>query len=316
MACGVSRLCRTLLGLVFLSTPVAAQLLLDESADPWSRFHRTVLALQEAPLDEQADFALDALRELIEVYIAEADLASMEAREPDQASKAKLRGWSQAVDHYASQLMLVMEDIDEGFPLAISIGREGAVTVTVADRAVMLSHPRLGQQAAFERRVLSEFCSRHDCESMTELADAAEPIPLSGTGMKPGWSFTETGQVCSREGIEVRFESVHNLGLSRSTCEELLQEADTLVTEIAWQRRHGVVVDWDRLAISPTPQRPEHLVRLNEAGDSILVTLPLIYGSLGLLEDLKPWLRYRVGAGAEVRLELDAGNYGWLPTAR
>ena len=56
-------------------------------------------------------------------------------------------------------------------------------------------------------------------------------------------------------------------------------------------------------------------MRLNAAGDSILVTLPLIYGSPGLLEDLKPWLRYRVGAGEEVQLRLDAADYGWLPAA-
>ena len=315
MARSATLLCCLLLGLGLFSGSVAAQLLLDESADPWSRFHRTILALQEGSTEEQADFALDALRELIEVYIAEADLALMEARQPDQANKAKLRGWSLAVDQYASQLMLVMEDIEDGFPLVISLGREGAVTVTVADRAVMLNHPRALQQSAFEQRVLAEFCSRHDCEAMTEQADSAEPIPRSGSGMKPGWAFTETGQVCSRQGIEVRFGSTLKLGESRSTCEELLQEADTLVTEIAWQRRHGVVVDWAQLAVSPTPQRPEHLVRLNAAGDSILVTLPLIYGSPGLLEDLKPWLRYRVGAGEEVQLRLDAADYGWLPAA-
>lgn len=305
-----------LLGIGLFTTPVLAQLLLDESAEPWSRFHRTVLSLQVAAPDEQADFAVDALRELVEVYMAEADLAVMEARQPEQTGKSKLRGWSQAVDQYANQLILVMDDIEEGYPLTLALGREGVVIVTVADRAVMLSHPRLAQQGAYEQRVLSEFCAHHDCTAMTERAYAVEPIPLTARGMKPGWAFTETGQVCSREGIEVRFGSIRNLGSSRSTCEELLQEADTLVTEIAWQRRHGVVVNWDMLEISPTPQRPEHLVRLNAAGDSILVTLPLIYGSPGLLEDLKPWLRYRVGAGTAVQLQLDAARYGWLPTGQ
>jgi hypothetical protein len=282
-------------------------------AESLSRFHRTVLYMREASPEQQADFATNALSELAEVYMAEADLAQMEAGQTAGAARAKLLGWSFAVNQYASQLILVIEDIEQGFPVVLAAAREGVVSVTVAGRAVILGHPRPDQQTAFEQRVLSEFCGRNDCKSMTALEPEREPIPVSAARFKPAWTFTDSGPVCSHDGIELRFGNVRSLGALRSTCEELLQEATMLATEIAWQRRHGVVVDWNLVLISATPQRPEHLVRLNAAGDSILVTLPLLYGSPGLLDDLKSWLRYRTTGADPVNVQLNAAKYGWVP---
>ena len=89
-----------------------------------------------------------------------------------------------------------------------------------------------------------------------------------------------------------------------------MQEASSLATEIAWQRLHGVVVDWAALEVVPTAQRPEHLVRLNPAGDSVLVSVPLIHGSTGLLRDLTPWLRTVARRGQPIGVELNAARYG------
>jgi len=278
-----------------------------------SRFYRTVLSLTEAPPQQQADFASAALSLLAEVYMAEADLAQAEAEEGAGAARAKLLGWSFAVNQYANQIILVLEDIEQGFPVALSAAREGAVSVTVASRALILGHPRADQQAVFEQQILSDFCARNDCKSMTAQASAPEPIPVSAARFKPAWAFTESGPVCSHDGIELRFGKVAQLGALRGVCEQMLLEATVLATEIAWQRRHGVTVDWDLLLISATPQRPEHLVRLNAAGDTILVTLPLLYGSPGLIDDLKPWLHYRADGTEPVNLLLDAASYGWVP---
>lgn len=85
-----------------------------------------------------------------------------------------------------------------------------------------------------------------------------------------------------------------------------------LADEIAWQQRHGVVVDWDVLVIRATPGRPEHLVQLNNAGDSILTGLPLIYASPNLLVHIKPWLQQRLSGEKSAALQLDAAQYGWL----
>lgn len=291
----------------------AAQILDQDAPETWSRFQRTALFLEQSPPDEQADFATKALTQLIEVYLAEADLARAEGTAAEGSVRARLLGWSQAVDQYANQLLLLLEDIDEGYPVTVLQSREGSVTVLVAGRAVMLGHPRADQQAAYEQRVLAEFCARRDCQRMTAVADKPRPIPVSTSRVKPRWVFTEQGPLCEHGGIEVRFSGTDNLAFARSTCGEFLQEAAALAAEIAWQVRHGVAVDWPELTISPTPGKPEHLVRLNAAGDSLLLTLPLLFGSPGLLEDLTPWLRDRWSGAESVRLHLKAADYGWEP---
>jgi hypothetical protein len=285
----------------------------EAEVDMQSRFQRTVTYLLGSAPEERADFAAAALTELTAVYMAEADLARAAAAKQKLAERGKLLGWSQAVDQYANQLLLVLDDVEQGFPVSLRPNRLGPVTTTVADRAVILGHPRADQQAAYELRVLTDFCSNHNCERMTVTTVGAEPIPASAMQVRTLWTFTESGPVCSGDNIEVHFHSSQNLPILRGLCEELLQEVAALAMNLAWQIRHGVAIDWDGLVIHTTPGRPEHLVRLNAAGDSILATLPLLYDSAELLSDTKPWLYARSTGAVPAVTRLDAAEYGWVP---
>ncbi|MEH6637163.1 MAG: hypothetical protein V7700_16705, partial [Halioglobus sp.] len=203
-------------------------------------------------------------------------------------------------------------DIELGLPLSLQPNVAESATLTVAGRAIILSHPRVDQQSMFEQRVLQEFCSRQDCQSLTAPANSLQPIPVSAAQVAPQWLFNGSGPVCSHDGIELMFANTSNLSRYRSLCEQLLQEASRLATEIAWQQRHGVAVNWDTLVVQAIPGRPEHQVLVNNAGDSILVTIPLLYSNADLLERLRPWLQSRF-AGEEVpaTVKLDAADYGW-----
>lgn len=304
---------------LLMAAPGQAQLQAVGDPPALSRFQRTVLSLRESSPDDQAGFATQALGQLAEVYMAEADLARTQARGEQGKQAARLRGWSMAVDQYASQLMLVLDDVAQGYPVELLANREGSVSITVAGRAVILGHPRPGQQAAYEQQVLTDFCARYDCVGLTAgllVGEAVQPIPMTANPVSPRWTFTGTGPVCSNEGVTVRFDSTRQLAALRELCAQLMQELATLATELAWQGRHGVVVDWNELAITATPGRTGHLLRLNAPGDSILVTVPLLYGSPGLLDDIQPWLRARAAGERAPALELDAANYGWSPSAQ
>jgi hypothetical protein len=303
---------RIALAFLVAASPASSLELLEGELPTLSRFERTVRYLQDSPPEERADFAAAALTELTAVYMAEADLARSEASEREGESPAKLLGWSLAVDQYANQLLLVLDDVEQGFPVSLRRDPQGPVTTTVADRAVILGHPRADQQAAFELRVLTDFCSRHDCERMTVSATKSSPIPVSAVRVNPLWTFTEAGPVCSNDSIEVRFHSDQNLAVLRGLCEGLFQEFAALAMDLAWQIRHGVAIDWDTLVISATPGRPEHLVRLNSTGDSVLVTVPLLFASTELLADIKPWLFARATGNKAVATRLDAAKYGWV----
>ncbi len=295
-----------------------------------SRFERTVAYLQDAPAAQQTDFAIVALAELVAVYMAEADLARASSAQPQGSPRAALLGWSIAVDEYANRLLLVLDELEQGQPVTLRPGQPGPAVVTVAGHAVILGHPRADQQGAFEQRVLTDFCSRHDCvtataatataattttaatTATTATTTQAEPIPVTIVRVNPLWTFTASGPVCSIDGIEVAFNSSSNLASLRGICEQFVQELAALANELAGQRRHGVALEWDGFMLSATPGRPEHLVRLNGAGDSVLVTVPLLFGSPNLLADVKPWLAARVGGEAAPTVRLDAANYGWL----
>lgn len=281
------------------------------AAEGSSRFQRTVNYLQDAIPEEKADFALVALTELAAVYIAEADLARSQAAGKGDTARSRLWGWSVAVDQYASQLLLVLDDVEQGFPVELRPGEHGDVTLTVADRVVMLGHPRPDQQAAYEQRVLMDFCGGRDCERITVSETAQAPVPLSSARASPLWNFTERGPICSSEGLEVHFQSSENLSTLRGLCEQLIVEATALAGELAWQSRHGVAIDWDGLVASATPGRPEHLLRVNAAGDSVLLTMPLLYASANLLADIKPWLYARVTGEGSAAVRLHAADYDW-----
>ena len=278
--------------------------------DGASRFERTILSLAGSSEELRAAFAEVALTELASIYLAEADLARSQAAGADRPGK--LLRWSLAVDRYADDLLLVLEDVRQGFPVAVLSGSgEGAILV-VAERRVVLSHPRLNQQGVFQQQILADFCAREDCEPLTAGDEEAEAIPVSPSVVNPLWAFTEQGPVCSHRGLSVRFSSGGNLGRQRGVCHQLFQELAVLATEFAWQRRHGAEVDWPRLAIQSTPHQPEHIVMLNRSGDSILVSVPLLYSAPGLLADVVPWLQAVYGGRAPEPRELRAENYAEL----
>ena len=139
-----------------------------------------------------------------------------------------------------------------------------------------------------------------------------EAIPVSPALVAPDWAFTEQGPVCTHRGLSVHFQRGGNLAYQRSICNQLFQELSLLATEFAWQRHHGVAVEWNRLSIQATPHQPEHIVVLNAAGDSILVTVPLLYSSLELFIDVRPWLRATYEGRPPDPQVLRADNYWGL----
>lgn len=290
---------------VFLGLWIA----LPTQAFEGSRFQRTVFALQTADDSLRQQFASIALLELTEIYLAEADLARSQAEVAPDGTK--LRSWSRAVEQYADQLVLVIDDIELGFPAELRSNTREVPSVTVSGRTVMLAHPRNAQQPAYERAVLSRFCTGNVCNGLTATVQGEAPIPMSPDVVSPGWEFSTDGPVCRHGGLALHFSSGGELARQRSLCLQMMQEAELLATELAWQQRHSVTVEWSVLQIKPTPQRPEHLVILNSAGDSLLLTIPLFYGTPGLLAQLTPWLQQRYKSEKTGPVRLQASALGW-----
>jgi len=278
-----------------------------------SRFQKITLALQKSETEMASEFATTALTILTEIYIAEVDLARNEAKGNDDSGK--LIAWADAVEQYAGQLSLMLKDIDTGFPVTISPTETAFAGIAVAVRFVILNHPRADQQSAFEHRVLGDFCGRENCEKLIPSVESPIPIPVSAPVVSPIWSFTGDGPVCSSGGITIQFPSTRNLASLRSICTQFFQELSALATEIIWQTRHDVTVDWEEIDIQATPKRPEHMVILNPAGDVTLLSLPLLHSSETLLLVVTPWLQAKTLGTVEKKLSIDAASYGWTTSA-
>lgn len=288
-----------------------------QAAATYSRFQRTLLSAQRSDAATRAEFAAVTLMELAAALRAEIDL--VESEQAEGGSRAKLRGWVAAVARYLQELDLLLDDIEQGYTVRLSLGSGDEPEVWVDRRAIIAAHPRPGHQALLEQAILAQFCSQRDCAALTATSEAragegegaAQSIPVSRGGVRPAWRFDATGPVCEHRELSVRFADGSNLARNRALCEEFLLEAVRLVDEIAWQHRHDVQVNWQALALTAFPGRTEQVVRLNEAGDSILLTLPVIRGTPGLLETLAPWLRGQVEGGPVRRLDLEAVELGW-----
>ena len=300
--------CRCLFICFLLAWPASAQQE-PERAPERSRYQRIVVSLQSADDDWRATYAEAALSYLAEIYLAEADLARAQAT-TEEATDPELLGWSRAVEQYANQLLLVQEDVALGFPAEVYPEALGPPRLVVGGRSVILNHPREDQQLVYEQTVLNEFCRRRDCAALLPAEPASAPIPMSAPTVTPEWRFAAAGPICSGSGIAIQFTASAELSRIKPLCRQLLQELGALRNDIRWQQRHGVVVDWDSLAIVPTPQRPDHLVMLNNVGDTTLLSLPVLHTSQGLLVAVTPWLAAPAG-GPAASLELAARDYGW-----
>lgn len=271
-----------------------------------SLFYRTIVALQSAEQDQQQRFAQMSLLALAEIYLAEADLARAEAEA--SANRGRLIAWSVAVSRYADGLFRLLDEIDSGTPVQLSLNEREVPSVAVDRRMVMLAHPRREQQPAYERRVLEEFCRNGACAALT--SDARQPIPAAGSTLTPEWMFSEQGLQCRHRNLQVSFPP-GDLARQKSLCRQFFEEAEQLATEIAWQQRHSVVIAWDALQIKSTPGRTAHLVSLNNSGDALLLSLPLIESTPGLLADLTPWLRTRFDPGSPAITKIEALTLQW-----
>ena len=140
---------------------------------------------------------------------------------------------------------------------------------------------------------------------------ASRPIPVSSGHVTPDWNFTQQRWSCFYKGVSVQFGNEGSLANARSICQQFMREIVALADELAWQQRHAVPIQWEQLVIEAALHRPEHMVRLNEIGDSLLIAVPLLYGNPGLLGKITPWIKGRLAQQEPVSIELNADSLGW-----
>jgi hypothetical protein len=282
---------------------------LSADAKNTSRFEKITSLLQNGMGSRTDVFGQSALTILMEIYLAEAELARREQEE--LGGNVKLVNWAAAVDQYSHQLSVMLEQIGTGSPVEIRWASSALLVVAVDGRSVILSHPRDDQQTALEHRIVLDFCAQNRCERSLQRLATETPVPVSAPIFSPNWSFTVAGPVCSSHAVRIQFRAAGELANYRRLCRQLFQEISSLATEVRWQENQGVKTDWGSITIRQTPHSPEHIVALTPSGDVTLLPLPLLYSSPGLLIALVSWLKAQVADSGHSALLLDAEDYHW-----
>lgn len=273
-----------------------------------NRYDRIVAAVTEAEQEEVERFAAIAVQQLVEVYIAEADLARSQAQDSDRESK--LLAWSRSVEQYIEHLLTVIDSIEGNAEIHLLLRDMQPPAIRSAGVTVVLSHPRPDQQGAYQQRVLSHYCRAGFCDRWLAVEKPPRPIPMTAAAPQPVWRFDSDGPQCSARGITLSFSGQGNLALRRGLCVQLVQELLSLANELQWQQAQGVAIDLAALVIEPVVHSPEHQVRLNAGGDLVLVVLPLLASTEGLLAAVENWLHAEL-TGSDISLNLHAEQFGW-----
>lgn len=261
------------------------------TATPPSRLAQLVAGLADAPLPVRADLAWVALSELATVYREEADRARQDlGRRP---ANLRLRRWIAGVEALAAELSLLAEHLGATTPVALVNGPDHSVQLALEGRFLAIHSPRIGEQAAFARRIVERFCRLNACDAYLSPRRTRSPAE---SDLQPEWRFAQgAGPVCSvTGGLEFQFGDLDDLGGRRARCARVVGDLDTLIRAIRESVDHGVRVDWERLALHGSPPQSQHLIVLNSDGDALWSAVPALAATPALLEQLRPWLAARV----------------------
>lgn len=272
------------------------------------QINQLAAALIDAPESMRADFAVDAIAEMIADYNAEADRARRESR--THVRDRDLRRWTVAVDAYTAELTAIANSVTSDTPVRVAIGAANGISLDIDGKPVLVSSPRAREESAFEQRIMDRFCNRYPCDDL--IADYRPPQTIAATSdTRTYWSFSQqAGPTCSTgDGLVFQFQDMTDIGGKRKACARIVNELNTLGLAISNRLAEGNRIDWNRLAIHTLPGQEEQLVELADNGSSIRLPLPALSRTTRLFELVRPWLAARVTGQPEYRLVLiNAGS--------
>ena len=300
-----------LLVLGVLPVPALARGIVASAPDAAPLLVQIAMIVEHSPLPMRRDFAWLAMSEMAAMYTDEATRARIETRHTSRARDTAR--WAASVDGFAARMKAMADSITSATPVDITIGAGGSVNLYVDGEPVIVTGVFTGQQAAYEKRIIEQFCVLYLCERLLAEYQLSVPDTTAITGNRKGnaayWSFSQhAGPVCmTDDGLEFQFRDMTGMGEKRAACRQIVAELYDLVQALARRHKQGVMVDWGALAINPIAGSEGHQVVLN-GHDDIRIPMPGLAASKDLFRLVRPWLAARA-TGQEFHLVvLNAGH--------
>ena len=212
-----------------------------------------------------------------------------------RAKRRELSKWAAAVKGLAAEFAALAETVTPATPIQVGIGPERGLYLVVDGRPVVVSSPRMREQAAFEQRVIAHFCALNQCKYLLDEPAIETVTTTAVSTATPLWSFSQkAGPVCGTDdGLEFQFLNADNIGRKRVACARIVTELNMLAVALAREIASGIRLDWNRMAVKPLPDGDDQ-VFLNGEGDYLRLSLPVLAARPELFAVLRSWLAARV----------------------
>jgi len=220
-----------------------------------SRYPEVVEFMLHAGPDDQARFAEIAIELMIAAYEAELQ-PDTDTRDRGAAEHA---GWRAGTRNYIERLRRIGASIGARPPMDMIREPHGDVRLVIGNEQVMLSAPRLRDQAALERSVAEHVCRYAYCDNEEKTIEERVDTRVAEVG--GAWAFSHNAQPVfeSGDGLRCVFADRRHLTLKKNACINLVREIRLLAEALSALKANGVAVDWRSLKIehggSGNPQK-------------------------------------------------------------
>ena len=276
-------LCRPVFLLCLLACHAEALPTTEVPADKIPEFQQLALNLQKTPRAIRADFAIAAIAETVALHKRETGANSF------HSDSNKLNHWARSVDDYTRHLSALAKSITPNTSVRIRQGRDSRIQLQLNNQVVIISSPRLNQQALLEQTITQHFCSQYPCDSLIEGYTSSRSERIETL---PHWKFTlsPVASCNSGDGLEFLFSNNDKLLKKRNICKQLFRELTLLAAALAEREAKGIEVEWYQLDIHSASDAGNHVVSFNTRGDTLQLAIPACAGSPKLIKRILPWL--------------------------
>ena len=246
-------------------------------------FQQLALNLQQTPRAIRADFAIAAIAETVALHRRETDSGRF------HSDSNKLNHWARSVDDYTRHLSALAKSITPNTSVRIRQGQDSRIQLQLNNQVVIISSPRVNQQALLEQTITQHFCSQYPCDSLIKgyASSRSERVETL-----PHWKFTLSPMAScnSGDGLELLFSNNDDLLNKRNICKQLFQELALLAAALAERESSGSKVEWYQLEISSSSGGGNNEIRFNSRGDTLKLAIPACAASPALINRILPWL--------------------------
>ncbi|MFW5454617.1 hypothetical protein [Thioalkalivibrio sulfidiphilus] len=266
---------------------------------------QVVETLKEAPVQSHMAFASLTLEAMVQAYEEELGESGL-ARGADAARDRRLDRWRQATALQLRELDQAWQWLNVAEEVRVRADRQGQVMLLLDGRPVLVSWPRMRDQARREAELLQRFCADHPCGE-TRAQGTARAV--QGTDWVNGaWSFSQDRRPGweSETGVRCEYPDLRDREAREAQCRALALELDTLARVLAQVQREGGRIEWQTIRVHEEPGGGQR-VTVNAREDFLLLPLEAVSRHSLDWRATQRWLERRVRGVHSAETVLPAG---------